>query len=70
MIASAAKVAERLGARGPGRPHGPVEFFWLKIFAPLYHLLPEPLRRKVIGALPGSHKKSWPKSTPPLGPAV
>jgi hypothetical protein len=45
-------------------------FFWSRIFVPVYRLTPWPLRRRLMAAMPGSHRKRWPRPTRPAGPAV
>jgi hypothetical protein len=45
-------------------------FFWSRIFVPTYRILPWPLRRAMMAAMPGSHRKQWPRPTRPAGPAV
>jgi hypothetical protein len=59
-------------ARIHGMTPPPVEgsFFWTKIFVPVYRWTPWSVRRKVMAAMPGSHRKHWPKPTQPAGPAV
>lgn len=62
-----ARVARQLGI-APPPAHG--SFFWVRIFVPVYRLTPWAIRRRVMVALPGSHRKAWPSPTPPSGPAV
>lgn len=59
-------------ARAQGRPPPPDSgsLFWRRIFVPIYRLTPWPLRRRLMAAMPGSHRKHWPKPTTPAGPAV
>jgi hypothetical protein len=59
-------------ARSLGYPPPPVHgaFFWTKVFVPLYRLTPWGIRRRVMVAMPGSHRQDWPTSAPPSGPAV
>jgi hypothetical protein len=64
------KLADRTGSPAPRPPRGAKEIFWLKIFAPLYSLLPWPLRHKIMRAMPGSHRKTWAPPPAPRGPAV
>ena len=42
----------------------------LKVFAPVYALLPWPVRHEVMKAMPGSHRKRWAPPPPLRGPAV
>jgi hypothetical protein len=62
-----ARVARAHGVTPPP-PAG--SFFWTKVFIPVYRLTPWAIRRRVMAALPGSHRKDWPKPTHPAGPAV
>ena len=64
------RLAPRLGSPPPRPPHGPKEIFWLKVFAPLYGLLPWPIRHRIMRAMPGSHRKTWAPTPAPRGPAV
>ena len=49
---------------------GPRELFWLRIFAPVYRMLPWSLRHKVMLAMPGSHRRQWAPPPQPHGSAV
>ncbi|BBG04264.1 MULTISPECIES: hypothetical protein [Pseudonocardia] len=60
----------RPGTRAPRPPHGPVELFWLRVFAPVYRALPWPLRHRILRAMPGSHRRPWATPPRPSGPAV
>jgi hypothetical protein len=64
------KLAARDGSPAPRPPKGAKEIFWLKVFAPVYSLLPWPLRHKIMRAMPGSHRKTWAPPPAPGGPAV
>lgn len=64
------RVAARHGTEAPRAPRGAKEIFWLKIFAPLYAAIPWPVRRKIMRAMPGSHRKTWAPPPAPRGPAV
>ncbi len=65
------RVGERYGAAATRKARGAAEVFWLKVFAPTYRALPWGLRRRVIAAMPGSHRRDWPEpSRRPPGPAV
>lgn len=59
-----------LDRAGPAHRGGAVEFFWRRVYVPVYGLLPWRLRRAVITALPGSHRRHWAQRSPPRGPAV
>lgn len=65
------RTGARYGARMPEKARGLREHFWMHVFTPAYRLLPWGLRRRVIGALPGSHRRAWPVcSSRPQGPAI
>jgi hypothetical protein len=70
LIAAQDRVAREHNVAGPRRPHGAKEIFWLRVFAPLYRILPWGLRRRVIQRMPGSHRRSWPEPAKPAGPAI
>ncbi len=70
LIAAHEQMARRYGTAPPRRPHGLQELFWLRVFAPVYRLLPWPVRHRVLRAMPGSHRKSWAPPPRPRGPAV
>ncbi|HWC69976.1 MAG TPA: hypothetical protein VG993_02320 [Actinomycetota bacterium] len=54
-------MAARYGIEAPA-PRGSV--FWRRIFTPLYRLLPWGLRRAIMSAMPGSHRR-WMRRAPP-----
>ena len=65
------RVGSRYGARMPEKASSLREHFWMNVFTPAYRLLPWGLRRRVIQALPGSHRRAWPiRSGRPQGPAI
>ena len=66
LIDAQRRVAGRLGVTPPRKPHGVKEFLWLRGFAPAYRVLPWGVRRKVLLAMPGSHRRSW--APPPRAP--
>jgi hypothetical protein len=68
LVVAQAKLARRNGLAAP-KPKG-VEIFWQRVYAPVFYLLPYPLRAKVANALPGSHKQTWHKPEQAKGPAV
>jgi hypothetical protein len=70
LIAAQMRVARRHGARAPRSPRGLRELFWLRIFAPVYRMLPWSLRHKVVRAMPGSHRRQWAPPPQPRGSAV
>lgn len=69
MQAAVATLAERYRGRVPPPPRG-VTWLWVRIYAPVYHWLPLPLRTAVIARLPGSHRQKWTYRSRPRGPAV
>jgi hypothetical protein len=50
-------------ARQPGPAEG--AFFWRRVFVPAYRRVPWRVRKRVIGMLPGSHRKTWTGRSPP-----
>jgi hypothetical protein len=64
------RLAGKYGSPAPRKPRGAKEIFWLKIFAPLYGVLPWPVRHRIMRAMPGSHRKTWASPPAPRGPAV
>ena len=70
LIAAQERVARQHGARGPRPPRGLREFFWLRVFAPVYRALPWPLRHKIMLAMPGSHRRQWAPPPQAHGSAV
>ena len=38
--------------------------FWRRIFVPVYRLLPWSVRRAIMRAMPGSHRRSWERRQP------
>ena len=66
LEAAQADMARRyLGRAGPRTLGGPGAFFWRRVFTPLYRRLPWRLRRAVIIAMPGSHRRRWTGRAPP-----
>lgn len=57
---SQARIARATGSPMPRPPRGVKERFFRQVFAPVYRLLPWEVRRRVIQALPGSHRREWP----------
>ncbi len=41
--------------------------FWRYVFTPIYRRLPWRLRRSIIIAMPGSHRRRWQGRGPPSG---
>ncbi len=64
---SQVRVARRHGIAPP-----PVtgSWFWTKVFVPVYRAMPWSLRRRVMVAMPGSHRQLWTPDRPPEGPAI
>ena len=50
---------------GPARRRGGLSFLWRYVFTPIYRLLPWRLRRAIIQAMPGSHRRPWTGRAPP-----
>lgn len=66
-----AEMARRyLNRPGPPAEQGLGPLFWRRVFVPLYRRLPWSLRRAVIQALPGSHRRSWQGRGPGRRPPV
>lgn len=61
LEASQRDMAARYGIEAPVR-NGSV--FWRRIFTPVYRLLPWGLRRSIMSAMPGSHRR-WMRRAPP-----
>jgi hypothetical protein len=54
-----------LDRSGPVRKRGGMAFLWRNVFTPIYRLLPWSLRRAIIQAMPGSHRRTWTGRAPP-----
>jgi hypothetical protein len=50
LIAAHEKLARRDGTPGPRPPKGLVEIFWRRVFAPVYGVLPWPVRSRIMHA--------------------
>jgi|RhiMethySRZTD1v2_1073278.scaffolds.fasta_scaffold210181_3 hypothetical protein len=70
LIGAQDRIAKQHGARAPRKPHGFAEFFWLRIFVPIYRILPWSLRHRVMKAMPGSHRRTWTPPPEPHGSAL
>ncbi|HTK65358.1 MAG TPA: hypothetical protein VL595_23410 [Pseudonocardia sp.] len=68
LVAAHRKLAARNGWPAPRPPKGIKEIFWLRVFAPVYALLPWSLRSRIMRAMPGSHRKPWAPAPRGLGP--
>jgi hypothetical protein len=64
LLDSQARLAARYGRPAPPGPHGAQEFFWMRIFAPVYRRLPWKFRAAVIARMPGSHRRDWSAGAP------
>lgn len=69
-VAAQARIARRYDVAGPAPGGGFAAIFWLKIFAPIYRVLPWKLRHSIMKSMPGSHRQTWVYPSPPSGPAV
>lgn len=54
-----------LDRSGPAPRRGGMAFLWRSLFTPIYRLLPWGLRRAIIQAMPGSHRRTWTGRAPP-----
>jgi len=70
LIAAQERVARQLGTRGPRPPQGLRELFWLRVFAPIYRVMPWPMRHRIMLTMPGSHRRHWAPPPTSHGPAV
>jgi hypothetical protein len=60
-----------LGRPGPAAEPGLVPALWRHVFVPVYRRLPWRLRRSLIQAMPGSHRRAWRTQTPrPRTPGI
>lgn len=55
------RMAQQHDANPPPTPRGLRDRWWLQLFAPLYRAMPWGLRRRIMQAIPGSHRMGWPK---------
>lgn len=55
LLASQEEMARRYLQREG--PVGRQNFFWRRLFVPVYRVLPWGLRRKIMSAMPGSHRQ-------------
>jgi len=69
MIAAQRKIALRYGAPLPTKPKG-IGVFWQRVYAPAFYTLPYPVRAKIAGHMPGSHRRTWHQPPRGRGPAV
>lgn len=69
--AAQAQVAKQKGFEFlAAKPRGLKDNFWYNVFVPIYHVLPDTLRQFAFHALPGSHRRAWPKQGPRPRPAT
>lgn len=61
LAAAQERVAKQQGMKLRVKPRGPKDCFWRYVFVPIYFAMPNGLRRAVFHALPGSHRRVWPK---------
>lgn len=54
------QMATKYDANPPAGPRGVKDRWWRQVFAPLYRVLPWPLRRATMQRIPGSHRMGWP----------
>lgn len=70
LVAAHDKFARTRGTPAPRPPKGLKEIFWLKVFVPVYGVLPWSLRSTIMRAMPGSHRRTWAPPPRSQGPAV
>jgi hypothetical protein len=71
LVASQKKVAARYRRPVQLPDEGVKGQFFLRVFVPVYRLLPWRFRSFVLQRLPGSHRQTWhPRERKPLGPAI
>ncbi|MGH2708191.1 MAG: hypothetical protein ACRDJF_03640 [Actinomycetota bacterium] len=54
-----------LGQEPPRARSGPRTLFWRRVYVPVYRRLPWGVRRALIVAMPGSHRRRWGGRAPP-----
>jgi hypothetical protein len=69
-VAAQSTIAKRYDVAGPVHRGGMSEFFWLRIFVPIYRVLPWPLRHSIMRSMPGSHRRTWDYPQEASGPAI
>jgi len=57
--------AKYLGREPPALRESLQEMFWRRIFVPIYRRIPWGVRRAIITAMPGSHRREWGGRAPP-----
>jgi hypothetical protein len=58
------RIGRKNGVTVYGKPRTFKDRFWRYIFVPTYKMLPNGLRESLIRAMPGSHRRAWPKASP------
>ena len=69
MVAAEREMALRNGIPPPPPPKR-MDLFWQKVYVPIYHRIPWPLRAKIMRRMPGSHRETWHRPRRARGPAV
>ena len=70
LRAAQMRIAEKNGISTAIEGSGFKGLFWTYVFVPVYRVLPASLRQLAFRAMPGSHRRSWPKRGPrPRPPA-
>ena len=69
MVAAQQKMAAKYQVPPQPRPHGS-EWFWLRVYVPLYHVVPWRARSAIMRRMPGSHRMTWTEAQRPRGPAI
>lgn len=59
LVAAQDQVGQRYRSARPSPPRGLKDLFWLRLFAPLHARLPWSFRRRLLHAMPGSHRQRW-----------
>lgn len=70
VVAAQSEIAKRHGVAGPVHDGGVKEFVWLRMFVPMYRVLPWRLRQFVMRSMPGSHRRTWEYPSEASGPAI
>ena len=55
-----AQMARKYGRPAPPPPPGFRARFWMRVFVPVYRVLPWRARRLTMQMMPGSHRQAWP----------
>ena len=67
LEAAQREMAEKYLGAAPPEPakETPFEIFFRHLYVPIYRRLPWGLRRSIIRAMPGSHRRRWAGRAPP-----